>query len=163
VKILHVIGRRNHGKTRLVVDLVRELRRRGISVGTFKHSSHHHPVDRPGKDSWLHREAGAEPAAFSSTAGIGVYLNVGDGDPLDRVLPLYADVEILLVEGFIDRPGPKIEVYRAEAGGTPLAREFPDVIAVVTDDDVDPGVPVWPRSDMAAAVDRLLAVQSPEE
>lgn len=159
-----MIGRRNHGKTRLVVDLVREMRRRGISVGTFKHSSHHHPVDRPGKDSWLHREAGAEPAVFSSDAGIGVFLGHDDvADPIDRVAPLFHGVEILLVEGFIDRPGPKIEVYRADAGGTPLAPEFPDVIAVVTDDDVDPGVPVWPRSDVAAAVDRLTGVQSPEE
>lgn len=155
-----MIGRRNHGKTRLVVDLVHEMRRRGLHVGTFKHSSHHHPVDRPGKDSWLHRDAGAEPAAFSSTAGIGVYLDAGDEDPIDRVLPLFTDVDFLLVEGFIDRPGSKIEVYRAAAGGAPLAPEFPDVLAVVTDDETDPGVPVWPRSDVAAVVDRILAPTS---
>jgi molybdopterin-guanine dinucleotide biosynthesis protein B len=145
-------------KVGLVVDLVREMTGRGLRVGTLKHSSHHHPVDRPGKDSWLHRGAGAAPAAFVSTAGIGVYLDRAENDdPLDRVLPLYADVDLLLVEGFIDRPGEKIEVYRAAAGGTPIARDDASIVAVVTDDPVDVGVPVRPRSHVGALADWILS------
>jgi len=159
MKILHVVGRRNHGKTRLMVELVRELTGRGIRVGTLKHSSHHHAVDHPGKDSWLHRDAGAAPATFVSTAGIGVYLDrTENDDPLERVLPLYADVDLLLVEGFIDRPGEKIEVYRAAAGGTPIALTDPSIVAVVSDGPVSVDVPVWPRSDVAAVADHLLAL-----
>ena len=159
MKILNVVGRRNHGKTRLLVELVRELTGRGIRVGTVKHSSHHHPVDRPGKDSWLHRGAGAVPAAFVSTAGIGIYLDRAEGDdPIAQILPLYADVDLLLVEGFIDRPGEKIEVYRAAAGGTPIARDDPAIVAVVTDDPVDVDVPVWPRADVGGVADAILAL-----
>ena len=56
---LHVLGRKNHGKTTLVAELVAELTRRGWRIGTIKHTHHHHELDTPGKDSWMHRQAGA--------------------------------------------------------------------------------------------------------
>jgi molybdopterin-guanine dinucleotide biosynthesis protein MobB len=63
VKRLHIIGGKNHGKTMLVVELVQEFARRGIPVGTIKHTHHHHEVDVPGKDSHRHRLAGAAAAS----------------------------------------------------------------------------------------------------
>ncbi|MCA9266810.1 MAG: molybdopterin-guanine dinucleotide biosynthesis protein B, partial [Planctomycetales bacterium] len=59
MKRLHLIGRKNHGKTRLIVDLVEELTSRGLRVGTIKHTHHRHELDTPGKDSYQHRTAGA--------------------------------------------------------------------------------------------------------
>jgi len=158
-KLVHVVGKRNQGKTRLVGDLVRELAGRGLRVGAWKHSRHDHEVDRPGKDSWLHREAGAEPAAFVTSAGIGVYLDRRDGeDPAERLAPLFADCDVVLVEGWIDGPGPKIEVWRAETGADPLAAGRDDLRAIVTDDDPDVDLPLWPRDDVAALADRLLGL-----
>ena len=53
----------DRGKTTLLIELVEELTRRGVRVGTIKHSSHSHELDTPGKDSFRHRQAGATPAA----------------------------------------------------------------------------------------------------
>jgi molybdopterin-guanine dinucleotide biosynthesis protein len=71
--------------------------------------------------------------------------------------PLFAACELVLVEGWIDRPGwPKVEVWRAEAGDVPLAAERADISAVISDDPVEVDVPVWRRSDVAGLCDRLL-------
>jgi molybdopterin-guanine dinucleotide biosynthesis protein MobB len=66
MKRLHVIGGKNHGKTTLVVELVKEFSRRGISVGTIKHTHHQHELDVPGKDSYRHRMAGAAAVGILS-------------------------------------------------------------------------------------------------
>ncbi len=74
MKTIHLVGRQNHGKTTLLVELIEELTRRGIRVGTIKHTSHVHELDTPGKDSFRHRQAGADPVAVVSKDLIGVYL-----------------------------------------------------------------------------------------
>ena len=45
MKRLHIIGGKNHGKTTLVVELVEEFTRRGMTVGTIKHTHHQHELD----------------------------------------------------------------------------------------------------------------------
>ncbi|MDY6823982.1 MAG: molybdopterin-guanine dinucleotide biosynthesis protein MobB [Thermodesulfobacteriota bacterium] len=64
--IVHIVGCARNGKTALIVDLAREITRRGLKVGSLKHSGHDHELDRPGKDSYLHRQAGAVPAAVAT-------------------------------------------------------------------------------------------------
>jgi len=152
---IHVVGRRNHGKTTLLVELVAELRRQGLRVGTLKHSSHTHELDTPGKDSHRHRLAGGDPAAIVTPQLCAAYLPRAEGgdDPYARLMPLFEGCDLLLVEGNLERPGGlKIEVWRAEHGTTPRASEQPDEIAaVVTDDtlkDLPDSVVVLPRSDV---------------
>ena len=159
---VHIVGRRNHGKTTLVVDLVRALTARGLRVATVKHSSHAHEPDTPGKDSHRHRAAGAAVAAFVTPDVVAVYLprTTGD-DPNTRLAPLFADCDLVLVEGHKDSPGPKIEVWRDGLGTTPLAAERRDIVAVVTDDPVDVDAPCWPRSDIEALADRVLGTAAP--
>jgi len=70
---VHFIGRQNHGKTTLIVDLVAALATRGLRVGTIKHTGHAHAVDVPGKDSDRHRQAGASPAAFVTPRDVAVF------------------------------------------------------------------------------------------
>lgn len=157
---VHVVGRRNHGKTTLVVDLVRALTARGLRVATLKHSSHRHELDTPGKDSHLHRTAGAARAAIVTPTLAAVYLPRAEGeDPDALLLPLLAGCDLLVVEGHLDGPGPKIEVWRARMATPPLASERADIAAVVTDDEPEAlSVPVWPRSDVPALACRVLAL-----
>lgn len=156
---LHVVGRKNHGKTTLLVALIEECVRRGVRVGTIKHSAHVHPLDVPGKDSYRQREAGAEPSALVTHEGIGVFLRREPGaDVYQRLEPLFAGVDLLLVEGDVQHPGPKIEVWRASVGGSCLAPDYPSILAVVSDDPVEAPVPVWLRRDVAALTDRVLAL-----
>ncbi len=156
---VHVIGQKNHGKTTLVVELIEELGRRGLCVGSIKHCGHRHELDRPGSDSYRHRRAGAAPAAVLTPDQIAVHLPRQDGD---RALfeALFRGCDLVLVEGDRERaitPGSgfKIEVWRAVVGGRPLAAERDDVAAVVTSDPL-PGQPTWPRGDVSAVADRLL-------
>ena len=156
---LHVVGRKNHGKTTLVVALVEELTRRGVQVGSMKHSPHVHELDRPGKDSHRHRQAGAEPSAIVTQDSIGVFLRRGaETDVYAKLDPLFAGVDVLLVEGDLQHPGRKIEVWRAALGGSCLAAENESIVAVVSDDPAEVAVPVWPRRDVAALADRIVAM-----
>jgi molybdopterin-guanine dinucleotide biosynthesis protein B len=157
MKAIQIVGRRKHGKTTLMVELLREIGRRGLRVGSIKHSSHTHELDTPGKDSYRHREAGAAPAAVVTPTATAVHLPVAQEQVLDRMAPLFDGCDLVLVEGWIDRTGwPKVEVWRAEVGGVPLAAERSDIAAVVSDDAPEVQAPVWPRRDLSGLCDRLL-------
>jgi len=162
VRRVHVVGRRNQGKTTLVVELARALAGRGIRVGTIKHTSHDHELDTPGKDSCRHREASGGPAAIIAPRLVAAYLPRRDeADPYLSLAPLYEGCELILVEGNLDGPGPKVEVWRAAPGGPPpLATEREDIAWVVSDDPLPPGggraVPRLPRSDGELLATRIL-------
>lgn len=159
MKCIHVVGRRNHGKTTLLVELLEELSRRGVRAGTIKHTSHVHELDTPGKDSFRHRQAGANPVAIVSKDLIGVYQpRDPEADFYDSLAGIFTGCDLVLVEGHLDGPGVKIEVWRQAVGGSPLAAERGDIAAVVSDDPVSLDVPIWPRSDVAALADRVLAL-----
>lgn len=163
---VHIVGRRNHGKTTLVVDLVKEFSRRGLKVGTIKHSSHEHEWDTPGKDSHRHGEAGATPAAVVGPNSSAVFLRGISTENLEAALNfLYVDCDIVLIEGHIDGTGPKVEVWRKEPGTALIAgSDGVKIQAVVSDDEVPlsdeehRGVPVWPRKDIEALASRILTL-----
>ncbi len=156
---IHIVGRRHHGKTTLIVDLLEELCRRSIRVGSIKHSAHRHELDPPGKDSYRHREAGANPAGIISGNLMAVFVPRASGDDCyARLEPMFADCELVFVEGDIEARGVKIEVWRAAIGTACLAGERSDIRAVVSDDQPEVNVPVWPRADVGPLADRLLAL-----
>jgi molybdopterin-guanine dinucleotide biosynthesis protein MobB len=156
MKCIHIVGRKNHGKTTLLVELVEELVRRGLAVGVVKHSKHIHELDIPGKDSHRLRQAGGHPVAVASADLIGIFLpRRADEDFYRRLEPLFAECDIVLVEGHIDGDGPKIEVWRAAVGNTCLAHTRDDILAVVSDDRPEVSVPVWSRSDVRALAERV--------
>lgn len=155
-RCIHIVGRKNHGKTTLVVDLVREFCRRNIRVGTIKHSRHAHELDTPGKDSHRHRQAGGNPAAILTQDSIGVFLHRDEGDDCyQRLAPLFADCDLVLVEGDIEAGGINVEVWRQTMGTPCLAAERGDITAVVSDDQPPVTVPVWPRNDLTRLAEQI--------
>ena len=156
MKICHIIGRKNHGKTTLIVDLVRELTRRHIKVGTIKHTCHSHTLDTPGKDSYRHQTAGAAPASIVTKDMLAVYVPYeSDGHALDRLSSLFADCDLVMVEGNPDWPGVKLEVWRETLGSGPMALEQDNISAVITDDPIDTSIPVWSRDDLDKLADQV--------
>lgn len=149
---LHIIGGKNHGKTTLVVELVREFTRRGIAVGTIKHTHHRHELDVPGKDSYRHRLAGAAAVGILSPSMTAVFLpseeQPGEGDRYATFAPMFANCKMVFVEGDSQTQAPKIEVWRAELGTPPLSSIDKSVSALVTDDLVSISADVLPRSDI---------------
>ena len=159
MKAIHVVGRQSNGKTTLICELLGVLRRRGLKVGTIKHSSHDHELDRPGKDSYRHRHAGADPAGIVTAGLMAVYIpRPVDVDPLEVMEPAFRDCDLVLVEGFIGRKGLTVEVWRREVGKPLLADEWPSIIAVISDDDPPVTIPVWPRRDLERLADEILKV-----
>ncbi|MBT6156300.1 MAG: molybdopterin-guanine dinucleotide biosynthesis protein B [Planctomycetaceae bacterium] len=152
---LHVVGRKNSGKTTLVVDLVEQLSRGGLRVGTIKHTHHHHELDTPGKDSFRHRQAGAAVVGILSPAMDAVFLPQTRAEECaarySNMMPLFAECDLVLVEGDQQTDGRKIEVWRDEVSEKPLAMSDESILAIVTDDEVPAtkSTPLWSRADIA--------------
>lgn len=158
---VHIVGRKNSGKTTLVCELVREFTSRGIRVATIKHTHHHHELDTPGKDSHLHREAGAAAVGILSPQMTAMFI------PSDRDLrgeqryeqfeSLFADCRLILVEGDLQSTAPRVEVWRSVVSEAPYAAEDSTIRAVVSDDSVDGlSCSVWPRNSVRILADRIL-------
>ncbi len=158
-KLIHVVGRQNNGKTTLMEDILKELTKRGLKAGTIKHSWHKHELDKPGKDSFRHREAGGNPAAIITKNLMGVYLPVvSEIDSFDYLLPFFKNTNLVLVEGGIDLSHPnslKIEVWRKNSGKEPLVFEREEILAVVTDDPIQTDKEILPRNNIVKVVDYI--------
>jgi molybdopterin-guanine dinucleotide biosynthesis protein MobB len=162
MKRLHIVGRKNSGKTTLVVDLVQEFARRGVIVGTIKHTHHRHELDVPGKDSYQHRTAGAAVVGILSPAMNAIFIPTSEVRPAERdryemFAPMFAECQLVLVEGDSQTPAPKIEVWRNNSGAPPMAASDPLIAAIVTDDQVPFAYQVLSRSDVANLADWIIS------
>ncbi|PHQ71820.1 MAG: molybdopterin-guanine dinucleotide biosynthesis protein B [Sneathiella sp.] len=150
MKILGISGWSGNGKTTLLVRLIPALKARGFSVSTIKHAHHKFDIDRPGKDSFRHREAGAEEVLISSSNRWALMHENLDGQEasLDQLLSLISPVDLLLIEGFKSEDFPKIEVWRKKAGSEARVHTDPSIIAVATPDEIpDASVPLLDLDD----------------
>lgn len=165
MKRIHILGRKNHGKTTLMVELVEHLTARGIRVGTIKHTHHAHELDTPGKDSHRHRAAGASVSAILSRSMNAVFWPPSaTADRYAEFEPHFSDCDLVLVEGDTMCQGTKIEVWRQAVSSDPMAPGDPQIRAVVTDDPLDAPVPCVPRRDIhaiAATVLSLAGIEPP--
>ena len=159
---VQIIGQPGSGKTTLVGALVRHFSDQGLAVGTLKHSSHDHELDKPGKDSHVHRTAGASPAAMVTSKMAALYFPASEQTRPDIMIEkYYGHAGIILIEGWISGPYPKIEIWRKAIGRPPLFPDLPTVRAVVSDDlPPDPGnLPVLslePVAEIAAFIQNLI-------
>jgi molybdopterin-guanine dinucleotide biosynthesis adapter protein len=156
IPIVSFVGKSDSGKTTFLVKLLPELVRRGIRVATVKHDVHGFDVDREGKDSWRHKQAGAHTVVISSPAKAAVIRDVDRDMSLDEVREkLIRDVDIILSEGFKKDVQAKIEIYRKEAHAEPLCTIDDHLIAMVSDDPVNSGVPRFGLDDVRGVADFL--------
>ena len=133
--VVGISGWKNSGKTTLVVALVRELVGRGLRVSTLKHAHHAFDIDLEGKDSYLHRSAGASEVLVASDQRWALMHELrGTAAPtLDELVSHLAPCDLVLAEGFKTGRHPKIEVAR-DAGRPLIAASDPTVLAVVTNE-----------------------------
>ena len=154
IPIVSIVGRSNTGKTTLIERLIPELRSRGYRVATIKHNIHGFDIDHEGKDSWRHKKAGAILTVIASPQRIAVIEDVSKDYELSELRDRYIrDVDIILSEGFKRNPHPKIEVVRSEMKHDPLSSREDNLIAIVSDDPVDRGVPCLDIDDIPGVAD----------
>ncbi len=165
MKALGVVGWSGSGKTTLLTAMLPLLRARGLSVSTVKHTHHGFDMDRSGKDTFRHREAGAHEVLVASGARWALLHEVAGPEPsLPELLQRMDPVDLVLVEGYKSHPYPKIEVHRPALGKPPIWPEQTDVVAVATDAaallDCDRKLlPLNDPSAVVVAVLRLLALE----
>lgn len=142
MKVVAIIGHKGSGKTAFICRLIPVLRARGYRVGTAKHVGPEVEPDVPGKDTFRHREAGAEKVLLYSERVGALFWDHSSIPVKDYLFRYMSDLDLVILEGFKGSEFPKIEIYRK---GEPLAGRIP-VLAVVTDRAarVPDGVPVLP-------------------
>ena len=155
MKIYGVTGWKNSGKTGLVERLVSEFTTRGFSVSTIKHAHHDFDVDRSGKDSYRHREAGAREVLLSSRKRFALMHELrGNYEPsLEMLLARLAPVDLVLIEGFKRDRHPKIETYRDVTKNDLIAKYDPTIHAVASDVCITIDRPVFDLDDTAGIAD----------
>ena len=112
MKILAILGTKNSGKTTLVTKIVHELVKRSYSVGTLKHT--HHDFDLVGKDTWKHREAGAELVVGSGENTFFMIKGELDLEESIKIIDYIKELDYLIIEGFKFSKYPKISTTDAK-------------------------------------------------
>lgn len=150
MEILGVAGWSGSGKTTLITGILPLLRAAGLTVSTVKHAHRGFDLDRPGKDSFRHREAGAGEVLLIGDRRWA--LLVEEAEPaLEALLPRLSPCDLLLVEGFKSHPHPKLEIHRPALGKAPLWPGRPDIVAVASPTPLAGcPCPVLPLDDHAA-------------
>jgi molybdopterin-guanine dinucleotide biosynthesis protein MobB len=140
MKVFGITGWKNSGKTTLVADLVRHMSGRGIRVSTVKHAHCDFDIDRPGTDSFKHREAGARQVLLASSHRWALMQEVGKivEPELDELLQHLAPVDLVIVEGFKMADHPKIQVVRPQNNTERLPPETHPIVAIASDEQVNP-------------------------
>ncbi|MTJ83308.1 MAG: molybdopterin-guanine dinucleotide biosynthesis protein B [Telmatospirillum sp.] len=135
MRVFGLAGWSGSGKTTLLVRLVRQIADRGIRVSTMKHTHHSFDIDRPGKDSFRHREAGAVEVMITSDVRWALLHELRDETPPDfeTLVSHMSPVDLLLIEGFKSYPHDKIEVHRPSLGKPMIWPDDPNIVAVASD------------------------------
>ena len=124
--VLAVVGRKGAGKTRVVEGLVRELRARGLRVATAKHVPEEgFSLDKPGKDSWRHAEAGAEAVTLVAPSEVATIRRLRGRQPgLEDVLAWAScGCDVLIMEGF------SATTTLSTSGASPAMAEKPSMMS----------------------------------
>jgi molybdopterin-guanine dinucleotide biosynthesis protein B len=155
--VLALIGKPDCGKTTLIEKLIPALVDRGIRVGTIKHHHGDFEMDIPGKDTWRHKQAGAQAVLLSSPTGLGFIQDTAEDTPIEVLASLYFQkVDLILAEGYKDTNLPKIEVFRSAIYDEPLQDPGENLIAVVSDVEIRQGLPRYSGEDIPALVEFIM-------
>ena len=145
--VLAFIGKPNCGKTTLIEKLIPALVARGVRVGTIKHHHGDIQMDISGKDTWRHKQAGAQAVLLSSPTGIGFIQDVPADTPVEILVSrFFQDFDLVLAEGYKDSPLPKIEVFKSTVYDKPLQDPGENLFATVSDVRIRPNLP-WFKPD----------------
>jgi molybdopterin-guanine dinucleotide biosynthesis protein B len=143
MKVIGLAGWSGAGKTTLLTRAIPQLIARGLRVSVIKHAHHKFDVDVPGKDSWLHREAGAEEVLVSSGKRWALMheLREAPEPPVLELLKKMSRVDLVVIEGYKTDSHRKIEVHRGANGKPLLFPEDAAIVGIVTDIAVETALP----------------------
>lgn len=156
-KVINIVGdKSNVGKTFVMEGIIKELKRRGLSIATIKHDIHGFDIDKEGKDTYKHREAGSETVIISSPKRFALIKEVKEEIPLEKIINLAKDKDVILVEGYKKSTLRKIEVYRKGFSDRIISPKE-NLIAIASDEDLNfEDILVVKKDDFKKIVDLIL-------
>lgn len=125
----------NVGKTTLIEGVIKELRKKGYSISTIKHDVHGFDIDKQGKDTWRHRQAGAETVLIASKKRMAIIKELKEEVPLEELIKQVSDSDFIIIEGYKNSKYKKIEVFRKDISKeiiTPKEK----LIAIASDENI---------------------------
>jgi len=164
IPIISIVGRSKSGKTTLIERLIPEFMKRGYRVATIKHHHKAIQIDHEGKDSWRHKQAGAQTVVVSSPHKVALIEDVSQDLSLDDLATRFIQgADIIIAEGFKRDKHPKVEVFRKDIHPEPLAPQLKNVIAVVSDCPLSLDIPRMDFNDIKGIADiieeRVILIQ----
>jgi len=158
MKVIGLAGWSGAGKTTLLSRVIPHFRQQGLRVSVIKHAHHSFDVDVPGKDSWVHRQSGAEEVLVSSGVRWALMHELrGTAEPgLPELLNKLSRVDLVVVEGFKSEPHRKIEVHRTANGKALLFPDDAAIAGIATDAAVETVLPLAHLDDIPAIAAMML-------
>lgn len=165
MKAFGIVGSSGSGKTTLMEKVIPLISACGLTVSVIKHTHHDVDLDRPGKDSFRHRNAGAAEVLLSSRGRWVLTHELRDaGVPdLHDLLAKLFPCDLVLVEGYKGESIPALEVYRPANGKPPLNPVFGSIVAVATDGTIECKFPRLDLNDVEMIASFILEFASLQE
>ncbi|MDR2127746.1 MAG: molybdopterin-guanine dinucleotide biosynthesis protein B [Burkholderiaceae bacterium] len=136
MKVVGFAGYSGAGKTQLLVQIIAQLRQKGLRVSAIKHAHHQFDIDHPGKDSYRYRQAGAFEVVVASRRRLALVREYERETELtvhQMIGELSGHVDWVMVEGYKHSDLPKIEVWRATTGQAARYMDDERILALTTD------------------------------
>ena len=158
MKVIGLAGWSGAGKTTLLARIIPHFLKSGLRVSVIKHAHHNFDVDVPGKDSWVHRQAGATEVLVSSARRWALMHELREASEprLPELLRKLSRVDLVIVEGFKSEPHRKIEVHRLANGKALIFPDDPAIAGIATDASIETALPVAHLDDIPAIAAMML-------
>ncbi|WP_276853362.1 molybdopterin-guanine dinucleotide biosynthesis protein MobB [Enterobacter oligotrophicus] len=161
IPVLAIAAWSGTGKTTLLKKLIPALCAKGIRPGLIKHTHHNMDVDKPGKDSYELRKAGAAQTMVASNQRWALMTETPDETPLDLAYLVsrmdHSTLDLVLVEGFKHEDVAKILLFRSDTGHDVHELTLDEhVIAVASDVALSLEVPILDLNNVEGIAEFIL-------
>lgn len=155
-RVIGIVGWKDVGKTHLVTEIIKLLVAKNYRVGSIKHAHHDFNIDKPGTDSFKHRESGSSQVIISSSKRWAkINENIDNREKsLKELIEEFENIDIIIVEGFKNEIHPKIEIItnNVEISNSKIN----NVIAIVSDVMLNSNTPVFKKNEIKSLVEFII-------
>mgnify|MGYP001212542665 CR=1 FL=1 len=156
-KVVGIVGWKDVGKTFFVTEIINLLVKKGYKVGTIKHAHHDFDIDKPGTDSFKHRQSGASEVIISSSKRWAKIIenNNKTEKKLNELLREFIDVDLVIVEGFKNENHPKIEIIKNDNDNY-LFTKIKNIKAIISNNKLETDLKIFKNEEIDNIVDFIL-------
>lgn len=161
IPVVSFVGSSGSGKTTFLEQIIPLFIDTGYKIGAIKHDAHKFEIDKPGKDSYRLKQAGAETVCISSAEKLALIQSCKNEYTVEElILKFFGNVDLVLTEGYKKSDLPKLEIYRSANNKPPLNFTNKELIGVISDDNPDVDVKLFSFAEKENVVQHILSLIS---